>query len=314
MWPYNAYYPLNASGPNGHIGNACGHTALARILHYWQHPVNGEGILDFNDFFGNHWYVDLENLDLDYGQMPAMLNWGDPETVYGETARLFLACGALGEKINIGFTDGIFRLPDALNTYMRFSNNMEVKQRWDFTREEWIAIFKNELEHNRPILIDGRTPSSPAPWEPGSWQGHYFVCDGYNAAEEFHINYMFGGIQGYYDIDSMATYSAYHRIIVNMEPINVGIGEMGSGASDGMRVYPNPASGSFYLSFSGKPPKEGSLRVCDLQGRTVRDLVFRDLIPGEVLQINTQSLPPGVYSLHFSAADQHFVQKVMLVE
>ena len=125
---------------------------------------------------------------------------------------------------------------------------------------------------------------------------------------------MFGGIQGYYDIDSMATYSAYHRIIVNMEPINVGIGEMGSGASDGMRVYPNPASGSFYLSFSGKPPKEGSLRVCDLQGRTVRDLVFRDLIPGEVLQINTQSLPPGVYSLHFSAADQHFVQKVMLVE
>lgn len=218
-WPYNAYFPESNNGVNGHVGNACGHTAIARILHYHGFPVNGTKVLDFTDYFGNDWYCDLTDMNLNYTAMPHELNWNSPESKYQETAKLFLAAAAVGEKIEIGFRDSHLKVPGALEEYFNFSSNWLILNRWEISREEWMEIFKYELDNERPILVVGRTPDSPAPWEPGGWQGHWWICDGYNANDEFYVNYSFGGIKGYYDIDNLGgIYTAYNTIIVGLEP------------------------------------------------------------------------------------------------
>lgn len=312
MWPYNAYYPESETGPNGHLGNACGYTCLARVMHYWQYPVNGNGVLDFDDFFGNHWYIDLENMNLDYSDMPYELEWEDPEPVYHETAMLFLACGALGETIQIGFTDGIFRIPQVMQDHMNYSMEMQVLQRWDYSREDWINIFKNELNSGRPIIIDGRTPDSPAPWEPGSWEGHFFVCDGYNEDDEFYTNYMYGGISGYYDIDSMDNFSAYHRIIINMEPFNVGEEETKLEENTGIQVYPNPARDYLNIELYNTRISHLMVNLYDQQGILVREIADRAFHGEQMFTVNTSDLPAGNYFLGIISGKQCLAKKILV--
>ena len=218
-WPYNAYLPESSSGVNGHIGNACGHTAIARLLHYYGFPVNGNGIIDFTNYFGYDWYCDLADLNLNYTAMPYQLNWDAPESEYHETAKLFLAAAAVGEKIEIGYRDAHLKLPGAMEKYFEFKSDALILNRWQTTKEDWVAVFKYELDHGRPILVIGRTEDSPPPWDPGGWQGHWWICDGYNENDEFYVNYSFGGIKGYYDIDNLGgIYTAYNTIIVGLEP------------------------------------------------------------------------------------------------
>ncbi len=311
MWPYNAYYPEDAQGVNGHVGNACGYTAMARIMHYWQYPVNGNGVLDFDDFFGRHWYIDLENMDLDYSAMPYELQWEDPEDVYHETAMLFLACGAIGEDIMIGFTDGIMRIPEVMQDYMDYSEDMDVLQRWDYTREEWINILKNELDHGRPILIDGRTPDSPPPWEPGSWEGHFFVCDGYNENEDFYINYSYGGIAGYYDIDSMDVFSAYHRIIINYEPYNVGFKDINENKIK-HKVFPNPVSDKLNIVVENSRIRKTEIDLINAQGMMVQKIAMGAFYQEKSFVMDTKDLKNGIYFLRIRTSDTSIHEKLLI--
>ncbi len=218
-WPYNAYYPEDVDGPNGHYGNACGPTSIARILHYWQYPTNGVGHLQFNDYWGNNWDMDLENLNLDYSAMAATLAPDATEAEYQETAKLFAASGAVGEYTHIWAIGAEGDLPSTFVNYFKFSQNASIVYRENYTRQEWFDIFKAELDAGRPIVVVGRTPDSPAPGESGRVYGHWWVCDGYNDADEFYVDYAFGGIRGYYDIDNLGgIYTAYNRAIIGLEP------------------------------------------------------------------------------------------------
>lgn len=218
-WPYNAYYPEDSNGPNGHVGNACGYNSLARVMHYWQFPVNGSYYINFKDYFGHTWVMDLTSMNLNYPEMRSVLNSNATQEEYDETARLFLAAGAVGEKIGIGYSDGPSKVPDAMVTYFGYKSGAQLVHRWDYSKEEWINLFKNELANGRPIIVEGRTTDSPAPWEGGSWKGHWWICDGYNENDEFYVNYSFNNIKGYYDIDNLGgVYIAYNSAIIGLEP------------------------------------------------------------------------------------------------
>lgn len=193
-WPYNAYLPEKSDGGvNGHVGNACGYNSIARILHYYGYPVNGTEVIDFTDYFGIDWYCDLTSLDLNYTAMPYKLDWNSPESEYCEVAKLYLAASAVGEKIGIGYSDALTKVSDAMVQYFNFKPSAELLNRREFTKEEWVEIFKTELDNSRPILVVGRTPESSAPWKEGGWEGHWWICDGYNSNDEFYVNYSFGG-------------------------------------------------------------------------------------------------------------------------
>ncbi len=218
-WPYNAYLPEDADGINGHVGNACGYTSIARILQYWGFPSNGNGHLQFTDVFGHYWNCDLSNMNLDYLKMPNELARNATQNEYDETAKLFLAASSVGEKIKVWATGKEVNLPGAFVDYFNFSSTARIINREDYTRQEWIDIFKNELDNGRPMVIVGRTTDSPAPGEPGRITGHWWICDGYNSDDKFYSDYAFGGIKGFDDIDSLGgVYIAYNRAVIGLEP------------------------------------------------------------------------------------------------
>jgi hypothetical protein len=216
-WPYNAYMPSDDNGVNGKVGIGCGPTAIARLIGYWKHVPSGSGHIKLDDYWGFHFDCILDSLDLNYSNMPNELNWDAPESKYKDIAKLFYASASIDAEIRTGFTHGIKRIPDALSKYFHFDSNAKVVYRLDYTKSDWIDIFKKELSEGRPILIDGRTSDSPAPDEEGGWEGHFFICDGYDN-DKFYYNYSFGNITGWADIDSMGKYLAHHRAIIGLQP------------------------------------------------------------------------------------------------
>jgi len=83
QWPYNAYFPLDPNGINGHVGNACGHSSLARILHTWEFPIVGSDSLTFTDNGGFTWSANFGETTYNYDNMPGYLppNSTEPEWI-----------------------------------------------------------------------------------------------------------------------------------------------------------------------------------------------------------------------------------------
>jgi len=315
QWPYNAYFPVDTGSMsvNGHYGNACGVTAIARIMHYYQFPVNGNGILDFYDFDGLHWYVNLDSLDLDYTSMPYALQWNDPDSIYHEVASLMFAVGAFGARIKIGWGGSNDRIMDSLPHYFNYSEQITMEKRWEYSRNDWISLIKNELDNGRPILIDGRTPSSPAPWEPGNWEGHYFICDGYNSAGLFHINYSFGGIEGYYDIDSMDNYSAYHQVFVNFFPDYMAVDEKKSPDNDKIKIFPNPVKSKLSVETHSLPSDQYVLSVHTFDGKLVYSQSGKLFHLNNKIDIPCSDWENGLYFISLSNKDYFGIEKFMVI-
>ncbi len=211
-WPYNAYYPkTNADHRhgvvNGHVASSCGPTAISRLIHYWEYPVTGNGSASFTDRYGCSYNADFGATAYRWNEMPYQLFPDDDESTYGPVAELVYHVGvsAMDEYVT-----GAFDVPYALTNFFLYADSVQQLYRKDYTREEWIAIFKNELSNKRPIIASGGTPEGG---------GHWFICDGYNADNEFHFLMGWNGDgDGYYDIDNPNGYSEGGDIIIGVMP------------------------------------------------------------------------------------------------
>ena len=312
QWPYNAYFPESTNGVNGHMGNGCWITAMSRIIHYWQFPENGNSILDFIDYEGNYWYCNYEELDLDYSQMPFELSENATQLEYNQTAKLFYSCGAIGASIKVGWEGGIDSLIRVLPYYLNYDTTLSVIRRWHYTKDEWIELFKNELDNGRPILIGGRTEDSPAPWEPGNYDGHFFVCDGYNAEDKFYINFSFDNIFGYYDIDSMDMFPSYHEALINLKPSIYTAVKNITDELITVKIVPNPVSGSFSIIINSIERKMIQAEWYGLNGSFIKTIFKGDITPGNTnIGIERMGLHNGIYLLKILIDGKSITKKVV---
>ena len=222
-WPYNALYPEFDGDPNinGRLGAPCGPTAFARVLAYWKDAIQPTGTIDAMDTWGDaRFEVDLDALVIDYTNLPPALGPDATYSEYKDVAKLFLVAGAIGltNKMDVGTPGEPFI--DGLKRHLNVSENVRFANRWEYSKEEWIALLKDELAHGRPLMTAGRTADSPAPWEDGSVAGHWYNIDGYNEAGQFHIVYNLGGpgLPGYLDADQFGEYGFYNLVVVGFEP------------------------------------------------------------------------------------------------
>lgn len=222
QWPLNAYYPLDPAGgaPElGHrLGNACGPASITRILRYWEFPRRGSGSVQFTAGNGAVWSADFGATLYDYDRMPWSLAPSAPEEVYGPTAVLsYHAATAMEDLYGSGMT--VLWLGRMFTKYFNYSPRAYEAFRWQYSRDEWIALLKRELDQGRPLLVMARTVASPAPWQPGNYDGHWFVIDGYDASDRFHYAYGYGiPYPAYCDVDDIGNYNSYHRILIGLEP------------------------------------------------------------------------------------------------
>jgi hypothetical protein len=82
--------------------------------------------------------------------------------------------------------------------------------------------------------------------------------------------------------------------------------------SIGLRNYPNPVSSSTLISYQLPQSSMVTLKVCDLQGKTVLVLINKYQSSGyQSVQFNTENIPAGVYFYTIDAGSYHETKKLV---
>jgi len=218
-WPYNAYFPEDINGINGHLGNGCGPSSLARIIHSWEYPRRGSNSLSFTDYNGYYWSADFGNTIYNYDNMPVDLPENATENEYTDVATLFLhAQVAMDDFYGTG-TD-LENMSFAMSNYFNYKESEPVHM-IDYTPAEWTQLLIDEIDNGRSLLVQGMSLEYFNDWHTSNGiAGHWYHCDGYNENGEFHIIVGFGNYQydGYYTIEEFPLYGYNVGILIGLEP------------------------------------------------------------------------------------------------
>ena len=217
QWPYNAYFPLDPNGINGHVGNACGPTTIARILHKWEFPIVGNGMLNFTDNGGYTWSANFGATTYNYDNMPGYLSPSSTPTEYHDVATLNYHSATSMHDVWGSGTD-LANMSYAMSQYFRYKVSTVILRK-DFTKAEWTKIMMNELDSGRVLLIQGMNLEHLGNWHSNNnIAGHWYHVDGYNNEGKFHVVLGFGNYDGYFDADSLVIYSFNIGTLIGLEP------------------------------------------------------------------------------------------------
>ena len=121
-------------------------------------------------------------------------NWQSTEESQMAVAKLMQYCGQAVQMEYSASSSGAqtFDLGWRMSNYFKFPSTMHYVYHEGYSIAEWDSLLIHELKTNGPILYTGYTTA---------WEGHAFVCDGYDGNGLYHINWGWGGsADGYYRI------------------------------------------------------------------------------------------------------------------
>ena len=220
--PFNRACPLTPSG--NHYPAGCVATAMAQVLYYHRANSVSHTTHEMTDYITSGGvyvdaipagsFIDWDNILDSYWRVSATQEQLDA------VAWLMRYCGsavhmqyALG-----GSTARMANVPMAMVAYFNYSSKAEaiVRNESGLSDEEWENLVYSELSNSRPLVYSGGKPS---------YQGHAFVCDGYDGEGYFHINWGWTNTMGYYlltaiDSDDPALLDFYLNqcAVVHAEP------------------------------------------------------------------------------------------------
>ena len=204
---YNILCPYDVEGPNNHALTGCTATAMAQIMRYWRHPIQGTGSHGYTPVPHPttqypYQFADFESTTYDWDNMPDMLNGSSSTTENNAVATLMWHCGvALEAKYGPKGTEASeSSVATALTTYFKYSSDAHFAWRSDYDSDAtWISKIKGNLNKGWPVHYRGGGEDEEGPY------GHMFVLDGYDADNMFHINWGWDGS----DQDTYFAYGAF---------------------------------------------------------------------------------------------------------
>lgn len=222
---YNDLCPADSDSPygyGGHVPCGCVALAMAMVIHYYRYPETGQGSHSYHSDYGTH-SVNFAQQTYNYNAMPYTLAKKD-----NEIAKLIYHCGIAVDMNYAPEGSGAQTedTKDALKNYYKYANEISNASRsgwgggWGggggggYTDEQWISLLQGNLDQNYPIIYSGYTDN---------WEGHAFICDGYDDADMFHFNWGWGGSgNGFFTINNLnsgnGTFTTGHRIVYNIHP------------------------------------------------------------------------------------------------
>ncbi len=233
-WDQGCYY--NADCPSVSSGGACGKawtgcnaTAWAQIFKYYNFPDSTMGSNYCNAYFPSE-CVDFSNQGYNYALMPANLT-----SANSEVAKLMYQLGVAQDMQWSGNVSNSFFDPIPLKRFFKYSPKMHSIAKYLFpTTADLIQAIKNELNAGRPVYAKGNN--------------HFYLIDGYNTSNQFHLNFGWGGLyDGYYDITNVTNAAGNFtptNFMFNIMPVN---GDLEIG-QDTIRV--NAYGGINYYEFT----------------------------------------------------------------
>jgi len=195
-WNQDAPYNLFCPDYNGRqCPTGCTATAIAQVLNYHRYP-DGEtkSIPGYNSQTINKWMPLLPATTFEWDKMRNSYTSTSSQESKEAVAKLMQYCGQLVEMDYTPDGSGASAsvLASRLPQFFNYPNTIHSVSREGYSIAEWDSLLLNELRNNRPVLYTGYTTS---------WEGHAFVCDGYNGNGLYHINWGWGGAaDGYFRI------------------------------------------------------------------------------------------------------------------
>lgn len=211
-WNQGCYY--NAQCPTVSSGGACGRaytgcnaTAIAQIFKYYNYPESGMGGTHCNTNNISH-CVDFDAQNYVYSAMPANLTAAN-----AEVAKLMYD---IGVAVNMQWSNSnsvsfFGALP--MKKHFGYSPKMYGTATFMFTTtQDLIDAVKLELDAGRVVYCKSNTLN------------HFYLIDGYNASNEFHMNFGWGGVyDGYFPINSVLIppgNATPHNFIFHIQPLS----------------------------------------------------------------------------------------------
>ncbi len=195
----------------------CVATATAQVMKYYEYPETG-----------TNWHRYTHPT---YGEQTAFFfsttyDWSAMPDNTGSDASAELSYH-LGVAVNMDYApDGSgAQTRDAtfvLANYFKYDQGINFAELANYTDADWKALLKVELDNSRPMLYSGNSTASG---------GHAFVCDGYNASDEFHFNWGWSGYgDGYFAIGSLnptgMDFNNGNSVVYNIQPAAAGEDEI----------------------------------------------------------------------------------------
>ena len=232
----------------------CVATAMSQIMYYYKYPAKTTANIPSYTY-----EVDGKRIKVD-ALSASTFDWDNMKTNYSlsytaaegaAVAKLMTCCG---RSIGMGYTPNLSsgndtKMVNAIVKYFGYDKSAVRLSRDSYTDYEWQELILNELDNSRPVYYAGATDAG---------SGHAFVCDGYDGAGKYHINWGWGGrYDGFYALSvldpegrgtggGMGTtgYAYDQNIIINIKP-NAG------GKTSDLYLSPHKSSSGEYLSISG---------------------------------------------------------------
>ena len=220
--PYNDPCPTlpNDEGVDEKCPTGCVATAMAQVMYYHQWPASSPVIPEYS-----FTYTATINEERTYTmpELPATtFAWDDMLLDYhGVTSTeaqnvavstLMLYCG---QSLHMKYApEGSgcqeSAIAQALRYYFDYDKALYSAKRVFYSIDEWEQLIYSELAAGRPVPYAGDTETS----------GHSFVCDGYDGAGMFHINWGWGGkADGYF---SLSVLNPYDNISIGSSQSHIG--------------------------------------------------------------------------------------------
>ena len=208
-----AYNDLCPAGtPTG-----CVATAMAIIMKKWAYPTKGTGSSSYSA--GSY-----GTLSANYGT--TTYNWASMTTPYcsGSNSAVATIMSHCGISVEMAYSPGgsgaqvVGGNPSAQYSYKTYFgyNAALIKglMRSSYQDPAWITLLKNDLDKGQPIQYAGVDASAG---------GHTWVCDGYDATDNMHLNWGWdGSSNGYFSINNMASggynFTSQHHVCIGIVP------------------------------------------------------------------------------------------------
>jgi PKD repeat protein len=199
---YNADCPADAGGNCGHVPTGCVATAMAQIMRFHKYPAHGTGSYSYTDSNYGTQSANFATASYLWDNMPGSINSSN-----AEVAEIMYHCGVSVDMSYSTSGSGAYiygYVKESFVNYFNFDSEAMYAYRENYSDTEWKNLIYSDLNNNWPIFYSG-TDSEGA-------SGHAFVCDGFQATDNFHFNWGWGGY-----------YNSYN-VIDELTPGGIGIG------------------------------------------------------------------------------------------
>jgi len=199
---YNQFCPVAEGGPDGKAYAGCVATAMSQVMYYYRYPITGQG---------THGGINFGTTTYDWENML------DELSNYNEAvAELMYHCGKAVDMDYAadGSAASSSSCTTALKNYFKYDSNVDFEMKYLYSASGWTSLLKANLDAKHPMIYSGSD---------GFEGGHAWNCDGYDASDNFHMNWGWGGYaNGYYATSNLvaagSTFNSNQGVVRNIYP------------------------------------------------------------------------------------------------